>query len=294
MLSKKIWVGVSCLVLVAVLVSPAPGQTRPSDPPRNVPLKSSPPKMPFISTIPAYQAVLIADGLGSPRGIGAFPERGRVLFNTEDDYRLWYFNLGTLQAVPIPPDEFQASRYNGGYFVGDDSGYIYQLKDGVVLETLAWVPGAPGYITGLDVDPVTRSIYVIDYDSVWVLPKGQTVPVLLKNLGFSSWGIGVRGNYLYISDFDNNRLWRMPKKGGNLTLYVSGLNGPSDVVADPKGNLFIAEGSGGSVAKIPAKTTKIKRIAWGMSWPYYLGLDSQGDVCVSDFVAGTVWMLMKK
>ncbi len=297
---KRVLVGVLCFLVASAMLSPAFAQT-----PSRHPVKSAQGPKPLVSlgapsTIPAYKAVLIADGLCYPSGIGAFPERNRVLFNTQCDYQLWYFYLGTLTAVPVPASVYHASRYNGGFFVGDDYGYIYQLKDGPEpgLETLARITHSLNYILGLDVDPVTRSIYVVSDrlpSYLNVLPQqGRGAPITLANLGFDSWGVAVRGNYLYVSDTYGGRIWRIKKTGGPLTVYASGFNGPTDIIADSKGNLYVAEFFGGSVKMIPAYTTKTKTIAWGMSMPYYLGLDSRGDIYVSDFDAGIVWMLKKK
>jgi DNA-binding beta-propeller fold protein YncE len=210
------------------------------------------------------------------------------LVNTEYDCGLWRYFRGSqyliFQGVP-----FHSSRMRGTrYVVGDDAGDIFELS-GKLLKLLATL--GRGYITGLDVDK-NGDVYFIEnsLEVLYRLPKGSSVPVAVARLGFASWGVAVKGNALYVSDCSGENIYTLPKTGGSLTLFVSGLVGPCDLIFDRMGNLYIAEYGGGSIAFIRAGSTTVKRIATGFTNPYYIGLDVAGYVYFTDFATGKLWM----
>ncbi len=242
-----------------------------------------------IGVIPGYTPVSLWTGLSSPRGLGVI-KPNKVLVNTED-YKLWLYSGGNLTQVLTSPTMLFASRYKGAYYVGDINGNIFKLKNNV-LNLLASL--GSGYIAGLDVDS-NGDIYFHENQNhvLYKLKKGSHTPTVLATTGISSWGVAVKGKILYFSDAYNGKIWSMPKKGGALTLLVSGLSTPTDIIADKKGNLYVAVQSSGSIAVIPKGTTTINYIGSGFAAPYYLGLDSKGNVYFSDFGTGTLWMLKK-
>ncbi len=288
---STVFIFLGCLLLLSTLSSQ--GTVASHDPVKPGSSRQNVPQFPAPSTVPGYSAVLLASSLPAPRGLGVFPKGRDVLFNTEDDSSLYRYRYGMVSFILTTSTEpLQASRYRGGYYVGNNIGNIYKLKpEGLQSIMLA----VPGWISALDVDPATGDIYFIAQGTVlFRLPKGSTIPVGLGNVPFESWGIAVRSNHLYISQYDTGLIYKMPKKGGALTVAFTGLNGPTDLVFNKEGDLFIAEYGGGSVAYIPCSFSSIKRIGWGFSEPYYIGVDLNDNVYFTDFGTYSLWLLKKK
>src|SRR5512144_2961277 len=71
------------------------------------------------------------------------------------------------------------------------------------------------------------------------------------------------------------------------TVFASGIAGPRGLVFASSGDLFVAEQSGGSVARID-REGRVTRIARGFSHPHDLAFDAQGNLYVADSSANRV------
>jgi virginiamycin B lyase len=90
-----------------------------------------------------------------------------------------------------------------------------------------------------------------------------------------------RNGYLYVANFLTNSIDRIATDG-TRTEFSSGSNlrGPIGLVADDMGNAYVANYNGGTVAKInPAGVSSV--VATGFKRPYYLTLDRDGNLYVS-------------
>jgi len=186
---------------------------------------------------------------------------------------------------------------NYGFFVGDGAGNIFKLDNSVPqLKPLYTISDT--FVTALDVDPAKGDIYFIVelYPSgtafyLYRLPRGGHSPKLLMTLPFESYGLAIRGNSLYITDFNDGVLYRTSKAGGKLVPVPSGFNGPTDIVADAGGNLYLTEWSAGNIVAINSGATKLDRIATGFFSPLGIGVDAQGNLYFTEEYKGTLWKL---
>lgn len=71
------------------------------------------------------------------------------------------------------------------------------------------------------------------------------------------------------------------------TVIATGLNGPRGLIFSPSGDLFAAEQSGGTVARI-TPDGRVSRIAKGFSAPHDLAFDASGYLYVADTGANRV------
>jgi sugar lactone lactonase YvrE len=78
---------------------------------------------------------------------------------------------------------------------------------------------------------------------------------------------------------------------GAITSYTAGLSGPASVVADPAGDLFVADSTAGKVFEFPTgstSTTTPTVIGSGFTSPAALAFDANGDLFVADGSANDV------
>lgn len=280
-----------CAVLLIVGLAPVQAQEQLSDPVQQAPIKG--PAIKPVAT--GYTPTKLLGNLGGgPRGVGVLATGNIILFNTYSDKTLWGYSNKNKQSILTTASPLQASRMISKYYVvGDDAGNIYYLDPQTKkLKTLASL--GSGYITGLDID-TNGDIYFIELTSkvLYKLPKGSKTPVRIATLGFSSWGVAVSGNTLYVTDTYGGNIYKLPKTGGSLTKFVSGLGGATDLDSDTAGNLYIADYYGGSISYIKAGSTTIQKIATGFNTPYYLGLDSAGNVYFTDYGNAELWELKR-
>jgi hypothetical protein len=246
----------------------------------SVPVQASP------TVFTPATATLLASGLNYPWGLGVFTGSS-VLVNTGDN-NLWRYLGGSKYLVLTSTHGLTASRMSGlSYVTGDDRGNIYMLS-GKSLKLLTSIKD--GDIFGLDIDK-NGDVYFIDDDHqvLYRLPRGSIVAVTVATLPFESYGVAVKGNTLYVSDFDGGNIYTLPKTGGSLTLFASGLDLPEDIVFDRMGNLYTSEWYG-NIAFIRAGSKAIKIIATGFENPLGLGIDMAGYLYFTDYGAGKLWM----
>jgi Tfp pilus assembly protein PilF len=90
-----------------------------------------------------------------------------------------------------------------------------------------------------------------------------------------------RNGNLYVANYNSNTIERIAPDGTRAQ-FTSGnnLRGPIGLVADETGNLYVANYAGGTVIKVnPAGVSTV--IASGFKKPYYLTLDRDGNLYVS-------------
>ncbi|CAN5403600.1 hypothetical protein BH10CYA1_BH10CYA1_00730 [soil metagenome] len=118
----------------------------------------------------------------------------------------------------------------------------------------------------------TGPVAVLANASVRVIATGFSAPA---GLSFGP------GGSLYIANFLNNTIDRITADGSR-SQFASGANikGPIGLIVDAPGNVYVANYVAGTVVRInPAGISSV--IAIGFKKPYYLALDKEGNLFVS-------------
>lgn len=297
---KQFMVLMLCVLALAIGLSAAQAQAQAQrklcDPPQ--PQRAGASFIPSVTTYLGYKASLILSGLDEPAGIGVSPKGDKICFGTESDYSVWMYQNQELKLIQTTPNSPLGASYRGAFYWGDANGNISKAGDGLPPQYLASVPDT--FISALDVDPQTGIIYFIAehptsvaYIAILKLLPGSSTPVALGYIFNSSWGLAVKGNFLYFTYYSSGQIYKESKNGGPLILVTGGLNGPTDICFDTKGNMIVAEWNGGSIARVKAGSLIIARIATGLANPYYLQLDASDNIYLTDNATGMLWKLKK-
>ena len=287
----------------AVATALALGQPSLIHPPLNTKAVSAP--IP-ITTQLGYQASLQLGGLYYPSGIGVSWRGDTILFaQDEGSGNVYWHHDHIIDAIPTPTSYLHAARERGAFYVGSYYGEVYKVVDRQYVSLRGWDEYGDD-IAALDVDLATGTVYFTTnyydggYGEYWTglyaLPKNTSSAILMDWWWDEPcWGIAVKGNFLYITDYYNDSIWKYPKQVqyGPWLEFVFGLDGPTDICFDKLGNMFVAEWGGGSIARVKAGSYNIVRIASGLISPYYLQLDGSDNIYFTDYDMGAIWKLKK-
>jgi sugar lactone lactonase YvrE len=96
-------------------------------------------------------------------------------------------------------------------------------------------------------------------------------------------GVAVdRGGDVFIADYNNNRVVKVPAGGGAQTTVGSGLLGPIGVAVDGAGDVFIADTENSRVVEVPAGGGAQTTVGTGLILPDGVAVDGAGDVFIAD------------
>ncbi|GAB2984933.1 hypothetical protein GCM10027049_23970 [Mucilaginibacter puniceus] len=155
----------------------------------------------------------------------------------------------------------------GNMYVADaTNNSIRKITQAGVVTTLATGLSSPADVT---IDATGTYLYVAnfgDHRIMRVTISGGTVTALAGTAGSANTtngtGTAARFNgptgiiynkadgYLYVSDYNTNRIRKVSTAGVVTTLVSSGLNGPSGIVADAAGVLYVANTGSHNIKKI--------------------------------------------
>jgi DNA-binding beta-propeller fold protein YncE len=299
-MAKRNLVGILCLSMVLIVagvvsagqIKPRPGEYTPTVTPPA--LTSS-----TVKTSPAYYPVLLSDSMPGPWGVGVTDSGAQVYVNCPYNFQIRKWEGGVTSVVLDTATGPCAGKWRSdiGFFFGDFDGTIFHcLMDGPMLKTVGST--GPGFVSGLDIDPASATIYFINNDQgkLYSLPNFDGhMPYFIAAIGpESSWGLAVKGDYIYFSYYYSGTVVRIPKRGGRARLVASGLGGPCGLDFDKKGTLYIADYEGGRILRIAKGSRTPQVIASGFGWPFYVTVDDRGDVYFTDFATSSLWKLTRK
>lgn len=297
-MNRRILAGSLCLWAVLIGTGLVSGQTQraPEDglPPYKAPvLKSS-----VVKVAPAYSPVLLSSSMTAPWGIGVTVSGDQVYVCSYTRILKW--EAGSTSVVFDTNDWPCAGKWREdfGYYFGDTTGTVFHgIMDVPEIKSVGSTGLGSGDILGLDIDPSTGTIYFIDAtnDVLYRLPNfdGHTAQPIASLPG-SSWGLAVRGDYVYVSFYNSGTIMRIPKSGGAWKTFASGLGGPTGIDFDKKGNLYVVDWSNGRILRINSGTRTAQTIASGFDFPFYIAADGNNNVYFGEYYSGCLWKLTRK
>ena len=122
----------------------------------------------------------------------------------------------------------------------------------------------------------------------------MTGSVTSATISFVPSAAGARNATLTITDAANNAVGAIALSGigqgaiANLdpgavaASLTTGLSGPASAVADPAGDLFVADAAAGKVVELPVGQTTLTTIGTGFTSPSALAFDANGNLFVAD------------
>jgi len=87
---------------------------------------------------------------------------------------------------------------------------------------------------------------------------------------------------IFIADYSNNQVVKVPAGGGPQTTVGSGLSGPAGVAVDGAGDVFIADQNNQRVVEVTPSGVQTTVPATGLSQPQGIAVDGAGNVFIAD------------
>jgi tetratricopeptide (TPR) repeat protein len=178
--------------------------------------------------------------------------------------------------------------------VFDDTGNVYQVSEGGVLDSLVDSNDDLGTPTAIAFD-ANDYLYVLNcrdngivsvYDS-----EGELLEPELAG-GFSCWQsivVDDDAGVLYISDLDGN-IFQIDKKTGDSSLYATtDAKTEGAMVLDNEGNLYFSAIGDDQVLRIDSSDRGVSVCLSGIATPRGLALDSRGILYIIAFEPGEIY-----
>jgi gliding motility-associated-like protein len=93
--------------------------------------------------------------------------------------------------------------------------------------------------------------------------------------------VDASGN-VYVADFYNNAVKKIPFGNGAVVTVATGFNGPYGIAIDATGNLYVSDFNNNEVKKIPTGSSTPAVIGSGFASPTGVAVDASGNVYVAD------------
>ncbi|HWR54970.1 MAG TPA: S-layer homology domain-containing protein, partial [Negativicutes bacterium] len=175
-------------------------------------------------------------------------------------------------------------------WVGYDE-LIYQWKkDGVNIAGATSDTLTVSNVQGIDAGSYTVMVTDEGGNSV-TSAAAALLPVNITtfNLDFSPGGIAVTtGDSIYLTDPENDAVWRMEANGGNIVELGSGFDYPSGIAVDRDGNIYVADNDNDAIKKMDANGGNIVELGSGFDYPSGIAVDRDGNIYVADNGNGAV------
>ncbi len=132
-------------------------------------------------------------------------------------------------------------------------------------------------------------LYTSAGDIYKITPAGA-VSTYVSGLSGNAGGLAFdAGGDLFVTDFNNNQVDKVPAGGGSFSVFASGFNQPRDLVIDGSGNLYVSNGNNNSISKVTSGGSVRTYVSGGpFNYPYALALDAAGNLYVTNGGGNTV------
>ncbi len=132
-------------------------------------------------------------------------------------------------------------------------------------------------------------LYTSAGDIYKITPAGA-VSTYVSGLSGNAGGLAFdAGGDLFVTDFNNNQVDKVPPGGGSFSVFASGFNQPRDLVVDSSGNLYVSNGNNNSISKVTSGGSVSTYVSGGpFNYPYALALDAAGNLYVTNGGGNTV------
>ena len=231
-----------------------------------------------------------------------------LTFDSSGNLYVANMNINTISKVT--PGGVVSTFINGGALNGpkglalDSSGNLFvanYLAGGRILKyTSAGALAAnPFNTTALGGQPDQMVIdagnnlyvYLVSGSVVKITPAG-TVSTYVSGIGTLAGGLcfDASGN-LFITDYNNNKVDKVPPGGGSFSVFASGFSSPRDIVKDGSGNLYVTNGAANTISKVTtlgAVSTYADNTSGLFNYPYTLAFDASGNLYVANGLGTTV------
>lgn len=259
------------------------------------------------------------DGTGNAINFGTFTTAGVYFVIATDTTTLSTDTMTGSATVMVHPNPAVTLVTNslcvGGNIQVHGAALADQIlwkNNGSTVKTVAasWLPKGTSIASaqsnpyGVFVDKAGY-IYVADASNSQILkfPPGST-PTTMGNVVAGGNGAGSDANqldnptsvyvddsgYIYVSDFNNNRIQKFPSNStgstNGVTVAADGLSGPMDVKLDAGGNIYVSDYNNGRVLEFPSNsisTTTGTEVATNLNYPEGIALDAFGNIYVADY-----------
>jgi len=185
-------------------------------------------------------------------------------------------NTGTISGNPVAASaatNYTITAYNSA---GSTKTNISISINNPALPAIAYA-SPKSYVAGGAITPLVPT-------KSGVSAPGYSRTPLTLDAGFyghSAVTVDVSGN-VFVADYNNNLVKKIPAGGGAPVTVASGFNHPSGIAVDASGNIYVADYSNNMVKKIPSGGGSTLTIGSGFFLPWGVAVDALGNVYVGD------------
>ncbi len=213
-------------------------------------------------------------------------------------------DFDTPESFIVDPEDgsYYVSNINGDPSAKDGNGYISKIQSNgniIIQKFIGGKKDEPLLNAPKGLAIIGKKIYVTDIDNVKGFDKESGKPTEIYDLSkfnakFLNDIAADNKGYLYISDTDTNRIFRInTQKESDTIIFKEGpeLGGPNGLFFNPKSkNLMVATSVSGQLLEID-HAGKVHVLKRGLTKLNGLDYDAQGNLYVSSFEKGEIYKI---